>query len=135
MDKRAFDNPDKAPSPDFSWALEISSMDRLLFITGTTAVGSVGVIHVPGDAPGLARWILESFTRLLENGGYSFDDVVRLETTVAHGVSDADLEAIKRIRAEFVGSRQVKPAAGTLRVVTRLAKPEMLVELEVIAAR
>ena len=27
------------------------------------------------------------------------------------------------------------PAAGTLRIVSRLAKPEMLVELEVIAAR
>jgi enamine deaminase RidA (YjgF/YER057c/UK114 family) len=135
MDKRPIDNPDKAPSPDFNWALELSAIDRLLFITGTTAVGTDGRIHHPGDAPGQARWILESFGRLLARAGYSFADVVRLETTVADGVSDADLEAIKRIRTEYVGSLPVKPAAGTLRVVSRLARPDMLVELEIIAAR
>jgi len=135
MEKRAIDNPDKAPSPDFNWALEIAAADRLLFITGTTAVGADGRVNFPGDAPGQARWILESFGRLLANAGYEWADVIRLETTVAQGVSDADLEAIKQLRAEFVGSLPVKPAAGTLRVVSRLAKPEMLVELEVIAAR
>jgi enamine deaminase RidA (YjgF/YER057c/UK114 family) len=135
MEKRPIENPDKAPSPDFHWALEISTFERLLFITGTTAVGPDGRINFPGDAPGQARWILDSFGRLLTNAGYTWDDVVRLETTVATGVSDADLEAIKRIRTEFVGSLRVKPAAGTLRIVSRLAKPEMLVELEVIAAR
>ena len=135
MDKRAIENPDKAPAPDFNWALEISGQQRLLFITGTTAVGNDGVINAPGDAPGQARWILESFGRVLANAGYAWADVVRLETTVAEGVPDADIEAIKRIRTQFVGSLPVKPAAGTLRIVSRLAKPEMLVELEVIAAR
>ena len=135
MEKRPIDNPDKAPAPDFHWAIEISKFDRLLFVTGTTAVGTGGRVNFPGDAPGQARWILESFGRLLANAGYSWEDVVRMETTVAHGVPDADLEAIKDIRTEFVGSLRVKPAAGTLRVVSRLARPEMLVELEVIAAR
>jgi enamine deaminase RidA (YjgF/YER057c/UK114 family) len=135
MEKRAIENPDKAPSPDFNWAVEISGHERLLFITGTTAVGADGAIHFPGDAPGQARWILESFGRVLANAGYGWSDVVRVETTVAEGVSDADLEQIKHIRAEFVGSLPVKPAAGTLRIVSRLARPDMLVELEVIAAR
>ena len=135
MEKRPINNPDKAPSPVFSWALELSAVERLLLVTGTTAVGADMVINFPGDAPAQARWILESFGRLLASAGYAFDDVVRLETTVVDGVSDADIAAISRISAEYVGSLPVKPAAGTLRVVSRLARPEMLVELEIIAAR
>src|SRR5688572_6106297 len=123
MEKRAIDNPDKMPSPQFNWALEISKFDRLLFLTGTTATGADGVVNFPGDAPAQARWILESFGRLLANAGYSFEDVVRLETTVVEGVSDTDIDAIRDVSVEHVGGSAVKPAAGTLRIVSRLVRP------------
>ena len=135
VQKRPIDNPDKKPHPVFNWALELSGIDRLLFVTGTTAAGVDGVVNFPGDAPAQARWILESFDRLLANAGYSLDDVVRLETTVVDGVSDADLAAIERVSAEYFGSRPVKPSAGTLRMVSRLVRPGLLVELEILAAR
>ena len=135
MEKRPIDNPDKLPSPQFNWALEISNVDRLLLLTGTTATGADGVINFPGDAPAQARWILESFGRLLAKAGYSFDDVVRLETTVTDQISDEDITAIREVCVEYVGGPSVKPAAGTLRVVSRLVRPDVLVELEVIAAR
>jgi enamine deaminase RidA (YjgF/YER057c/UK114 family) len=135
MQKRAIDNPDKLPSPQFNWAVEISRFDRLLFLTGTTATGADGLINFPGDAPAQARWILESFGRLLAKAGYSFEDVVRLETTVVETVSDDATEAIRDVCVEFVGGLAVKPAAGTLRVVSRLVRPDVLVELEIVAAR
>ena len=135
MQKRAINNPDKKPSPVFNWALELSAIERLLFVTGTTAAGSDGAVNFPGDAPAQARWIFESVGRLLASVGYSFDDVVRLETTVVESVSDEDIAVIARISAEYVGGLAVKPAAGTLRVVSRLVRPELLVELEIMAAR
>jgi enamine deaminase RidA (YjgF/YER057c/UK114 family) len=135
MQKRAIDNPEKMPSPQFNWGLEVSSFDRLLFLTGTTATGADGVINFPGDAPAQARWILESFGRQLTKAGYSFEDVVRLETTVVESVSDDAIGAIRDICVEYVGGIGVKPAAGTLRVVSRLVRPDVLVELEILAAR
>ena len=135
MHKRAINNPDKKPSPNFSWALELSGVERLLLVTGTTAAGSDWVVNFPGDAPAQARWILESVGRLLASAGYSFGDVVRVETTVVESVSDEDIAAIGRITAEYVGGLAVKPATGTLRMVSRLIRPGLLVELEFMAAR
>ena len=135
MEKRVIHNPDKKPGAYFSWGLELSRVDRLLFLTGTTAAGADGAIAHPNDAPGQARWILESLGRLLAEAGYAFSDVVRVETTVVESLSPDDLAEIGRVSAEYFGGLPVRPAAGTLRVVSRLIRPGVLIEMELIAAR
>ena len=135
MDKRALHNPDKRPAGYFSWGLELSRIDRLLFLSGTTATNADGIVLHPGDAPAQARWIFESLGRMLLQAGYEISDVVRVETTVVASVSDEDIAAIGRITAEYFGGLAVRPAAGTLRIVSRLIRPEVLIELEIIAAR
>lgn len=135
MTKRALHNPDKRPGAYFSWGLEVGGVRDILFLTGTTATGADGTLLCPGDAAGQARWILESQGRLLADAGWSFEDVVRVETTVVEALSDAEIAAVTAVTAEFLGGLRVRPAAGTLRVVSRLVRPGILVELELLAAR
>lgn len=133
--KRALDNPDKRRGAYSSWGLELSGVQDLLFLTGTTATAPDGTILFPGDAAGQARWILESQQRLLEAAGYEIAEVVRVETTVVERLTDEEIAAVGRVTAEFLGDLPVRPAAGTLRIVSRLIRPGVLVEIELVAAR
>ena len=71
----------------------------------------------------------------MAEAGYGWADVVRVETTVVDALTDAEIAAVGRVTAEFLGGLTIRPAAGTLRVVSRLIRPGILVELELIAAR
>ncbi|MCP4385163.1 MAG: hypothetical protein GY798_27760 [Hyphomicrobiales bacterium] len=56
--------------------------------------------------------------------------MIRIEFTMAKDVDRTQQKAIFALFADFFESVDVKPAAGTLRVVERLAYPGMLVEYE-----
>jgi enamine deaminase RidA (YjgF/YER057c/UK114 family) len=83
----------------------------------------------PGDAAGQAREILGIIGRALGEAGFSFDDVVRVRTFVTRA---ADQDAVARVNGEVFGS--IRPAS-TIVVVSALITPELLVEIEVDAAR
>lgn len=71
----------------------------------------------------------------LESSGYTKDDIIRIEFTMTKDVAPEKYDAIFGLFAEFFADVEVKPAAGTLRVVEALAIPGMLVEYEFWAAR
>jgi enamine deaminase RidA (YjgF/YER057c/UK114 family) len=79
--------------------------------------------------------ILAEQKEFIERSGYTVSDVIRIEFTMAKEVDRAQQQAIFAQFADLFEDVEVKPAAGTLRVVDRLAYPGMLVEYELWLAK
>jgi len=130
------DNP-RAPdlSSYFNWGVKISEFRELFLIAGHSAQDTgEGVLH-PGDPVAQTRYILDDVAHYLRDNGYDLDDIIRVEFTVTKDVSRSDYEDIFDLFREFFAPVEVKPAAGTFRVVDSLVIPEMMVEYEFWAAQ
>lgn len=127
-------NPDKRDT-GASHAMKISGFSEWLIFSGLAPVDSEGTIVSPGDAVGQLRWIYESFERVLAQEGYSFADVVRIETTVTEEVPQEQIDRLFPVVAKVFGDVPIRPIGGTFRVVKALARPGILVEVEMQAVR
>ena len=134
--KEPVDNP-RAPdlSSYFNWGVKITGFQELFLIAGHSAQDRNEEILYPGDPVAQTRYILDDVTRYLEDNGYARDDIIRVEFTVTKDVPRSSYEEIFDLFREFFASVEVKPAAGTFRVVDALVIPGMMVEYEFWAAR
>ena len=99
---------------------------RTLYVAGQTARDAQGNIVCKGDAAGQTRQVLENMKKVVEGAGGRMADVAK--TTVY--ITDIKYrEAVGRVRQEyFTGDAP----ANTLLVVSALADPAFLVEIEAI---
>ena len=134
--KTAVNNP-KAPdlSNVFNWGLRVTDFKELFFISGHGALKPDFSVAHPGDPVGQTRYILNEMKGLLEDNGYSMEDVVRVQSTLDKNVTDEQFHGFVEVYAEYFADVPVKPSGGTLRYVDRLAFPGMLVEFEFFVAR
>lgn len=98
-----------------------------VWISGTTATDSEGVVVGRGDAYQQAKQTIANIERALAQAGASLSDVVRTRIYVR---DMAHWEAIGRAHGEAFGA--IRPAAAMVEV-NRLIDPDMLVEIEVDA--
>lgn len=119
----------------FNWGLKITNFSELFLLAGLGAIGADYQVLHPGDAVAQTKYILADLRAYLERSGYTLDDLIRLEFTMTKDVQPAEFQEIFKLFAEFFAEVEVKPAAGTLRVVEALALPGMVVEYEVWAAK
>jgi Putative translation initiation inhibitor, yjgF family len=99
---------------------------RTLYVAGQTARDTQGNIVCKGDAEGQARQVLANLKKVVEGAGGRMEDVAK--TTVF--ITDIKhREAVGRVRQEFFKG---DPPANTLLVVSGLADPAFLVEIEAI---
>jgi reactive intermediate/imine deaminase len=97
----------------------------VLFVSGLTAHDGEGKI-VGGDAAAQTRQILSNLKRVLDAAGASMADVLKV-TVFLTDINDR--AAINPVRQEFFGAAR---PASTLIEVSRLALPEMKVEIEAV---
>jgi reactive intermediate/imine deaminase len=107
-----------------AWAPE----GRLLFISGQVANAADGQLIGAGDVRAQARQVLTNISTILASVGGTLEDVVTVNVFL---VSVQDLPAVHEVRREFF-----KPPypASTLIQVAALARPELLVEINAVAA-
>ena len=99
---------------------------RTLYVAGQTSRDAQGAIVCHGDAAGQTRQALENMKKVVEGAGGRMEDVAK--TTVF--ITDLRYrEEVGRIRQEFFKG---DPPANTLLVVSGLADPAFLVEIEAI---
>jgi|TARA_B100001971_G_C17993063_1_gene433345 enamine deaminase RidA (YjgF/YER057c/UK114 family) len=113
----------------FVQANEVSGVQRRLICSGQTSVDADGSPVRAGDMAGQINQALDNLETVLSGAGFKLSDVMRLNyyTTDVDGLMEA---------AEVLGRRLGKAdcrAASTLLGVTRLAFPELLVEIEATA--
>jgi enamine deaminase RidA (YjgF/YER057c/UK114 family) len=110
-------------------ANDVSGAQRTIFLSGQGSVDAEGAPVHPGDMEAQLNQTLDNLETVLREAGAGLSDVVRLNiyTTDVDGFFEAYGVAAGRLAQ--AGCRP----ASTLLGVTRLAYPEMLVEIEATA--
>jgi len=99
----------------------------LVFVSGTVAWGPDGKLVGKGDVYAQARQTLANIEGYLREAGASLKDVVR---TRIYLTDIGRWQEVARAHREAFGD--VRPASSLLEI-SRLAEPEMLVEIEAVA--
>lgn len=102
---------------------------RTIYLSGEIAVDAQGQSVGTGDFTAQARQVFENLRQGLESVGLTFNAVVKLTVFLT------DMQYLPQFRAvrdEFVNTAQ--PPASSLVQVAALVRPELLIEVEAIAA-
>jgi 2-iminobutanoate/2-iminopropanoate deaminase len=99
---------------------------NLLFVSGLTAHNAEGQLVGGTEAADQTRQILKNLKLVLDAAGATMADVLKVTVFLT---DIADRAAINPVRQEFFGSAR---PASTLIEVSRLALPEMKVEIEAV---
>jgi enamine deaminase RidA (YjgF/YER057c/UK114 family) len=114
----------------FSQAVKLTGARELLVCSGQTAMGPEGSLPESTDMGEQVRVALENVVTVLAAAGMTTANIVK--STIYTTDVDACIGVLGQTVLEVLGS--ILPAS-TLLGVTRLAFPELLVEIEVTAAR
>jgi enamine deaminase RidA (YjgF/YER057c/UK114 family) len=113
----------------FSQAIDVSGAERILYCAGQTASDEQGNT-VAGDMGAQAAKALDNLETVLAEAGLSLANVVRLNYYVTN--MDHFFEEAAPVVGERLGRAGIQPSS-TLLGVTRLAFPDLLIELEATA--
>ncbi|WP_448626281.1 RidA family protein [Geodermatophilus sp. URMC 64] len=113
----------------FNQAELVEGASRVLVLSGQAAMSADGVPQHPGDLPAQVSLSLDNIETVLRDGGMTLADVVRINvfTTDVDAMMGAWEDLAKRFAAAGV------TPTSTLVGVTRLAFPELMVEIEATA--
>jgi enamine deaminase RidA (YjgF/YER057c/UK114 family) len=117
-------------SPAFSQGITISANARLLVIGGQNGVDASGQV-VAADLAGQTAKAIDNLVKVLEASGGKLEDLVRLGIYVK---GDADIRPGFGAWMERWGQRQNPPTITVLRVAGLGTSPDVLVEIEAMAA-
>jgi enamine deaminase RidA (YjgF/YER057c/UK114 family) len=123
MQRTAVNHMDWSIPFGFNQAELVEAPTQWLVCSGQTAIGADGAVQHPNDMAAQVKDAVASLEGLLAAAGMTMDDVVRMTTYVTD--MDAYLSAMPHTTT----------CASTLIGVSRLAYPELMVEIEAIAAR
>jgi enamine deaminase RidA (YjgF/YER057c/UK114 family) len=115
----------------FSQAIEVTGGERVLYCAGQTSSGPDGETLHGDDMGAQCRQAFDNLEAVLEHAGMTLENVVRLNYYVTD-VERFFAEAAPVI-GERIGGAGIQPA-GTLLGVSRLAFPDLLIEIEATAA-
>ncbi len=101
---------------------------RWLFIAGQVALDREGRVVGVGDIRAQTRQALGNLKAMLEAGGATLADVVKLTVLVT---DMSQFGKVQEVRAEYWPS---EPPASTSVEVSRLVRDELMVEIDAIAA-
>lgn len=97
------------------------------FVSGTTGY-DYATMTMPEAAAAQAENCVRTIARVLEDAGFSTEDIVRVQYTVT---DPAIVDVVAPVLGRWL--REVRPAATM--VVAGLIRPEMKIEIEVTAYR
>lgn len=115
----------------FVQAKEVIGAERTLYCAGQTSVDEHGQPLHEGQMQAQAMQALDNLETVLREAGFELSDIARLNVYVT------DVEAYREA-APALGARLAQSGvrqAATLLGVARLARPELLIEIEATAVR
>lgn len=115
------------PAATYSHGLEVPSNARLLFVAGQTGMRPDG--SVPAAIEEQSDEVWKNISAVLAEGGMGIGDLVKVTSFVTKA---ENLKKYGAVRDQYLGDHR---PATTLLVVSALARPEYLVEVEAIAAK
>lgn len=129
MSENDFSTPATLPGTNgYSHVVSIPAGSRLVWTSGQVPLTAEGKLIGPGWEE-QTRQVMRNLGAALEAGGATWNDVVKLTIFV---VDTSALDVIRSVRDEFVNTGQ--PPTSSLVKVAGLFRPDVLVEIEAVAA-
>jgi len=116
----------RAPFARYSHGVMIPPGFRVMFASGQLGIAPDDV--VPPDIESQTRLCFDNAAAILEEAGMGMGDLVRINAFVT---GREHLPGYMKVRDAVISA---PPPASTLMIVSGFARPEFLVEIEVIAA-
>lgn len=116
-----------APGIGYSHGIELPPQARLLYIAGQLGVTADG--KFAADIAGQAEQAWRNLGTVLQAAGMGYENLVKLTHFL---VRREDIAPYREVRAKFLGKHA---PASTLLVISSLARPEALIEVEAVAAK
>lgn len=116
-----------APGIGYSHGIELPPQARLLYIAGQLGGSADG--KFAADITGQAEQAWRNLGTVLQAAGMGYENIVKLTHFL---VRREDIAPYREVRAQFLGKHA---PASTLLVISALARPEALIEVEAVAAK
>ena len=104
----------------------------LIYLAGQVSSDASGKLVGEGNFEAQAEQVFKNLKIAVEAAGGAMTDIVKLNVYLVAEVGQDEVPKLRAIRDRYVNKE--KPPASTLVVVTRLARPGWLVEIEAVAA-
>ena len=122
-------NPPELSTPTgYTHVVEVTGPAKTIYIAGQIAFDKSGAIVGKGDMKAQTEQVFKNLEAALAAAGAKFSDVVKMNTYVT---DMSQIAVIREVRGRYFGTTT---AASTLVQVAALARPELMIEIEVIAA-
>ncbi len=122
-----FINPPGLTKPNGYTHVVVTSDGRTAHIAGQVAIDSAGRVVGAGDFKAQAEKVFANLRLALASVGASFGDVLKTTTYITNL---ENLPALREARRRYF--HPARPPANTLVPVARLARPELLLEIEAV---
>ena len=132
MNKESVNPPELGAAPRFySHAVTIAAPAKLIYVSGQISLGPDGSVIGAGDVRRQCEQVFENVTTVLRASGAAWGDVIKMNAYMV-GMTDENVAVFREIRAKYLipGQRPASTFVG----VARLVQPELLIEVEVVAA-
>jgi reactive intermediate/imine deaminase len=122
-------NPPTLSKPTgYTHIVEVSGAAKMVYISGQIAFDTNGNVVGAGDMKAQAEQVFKNLNAALTAAGAKFSDIVKMNTYI----TDMDkAPAVREVRARYFGDTT---PASTFVKVAGLVRPELMLEIEVIAA-
>ncbi len=117
-----------APGAGYSHAIELPPNARVLYCAGQLGVKTDGSF-ASDEIRGQAEQAWRNVGAVLRAAGMGYENIVKLTHYLTRR---EDIAAYREVRAQFLGKHA---QASTLVVIAALARPEAVIEVEVVAAK
>jgi enamine deaminase RidA (YjgF/YER057c/UK114 family) len=104
----------------------------IVYLAGQVSSDASGKLVGEGNFEAQVEQVFGNLKIAVEAAGGTMADIVKLNIYLVAEVDQADVPKLRAIRDRYVNVE--RPPASTLVVVSRLARPGWLVEIEAVAA-
>jgi reactive intermediate/imine deaminase len=121
-------NPPTLSKPaGYTHIVEVTGPNRTIYISGQIAYDKDGKLIGPGDMKAQAEQVFKNLESALSAAGAKFSDVVKMNSYIT---DMSKVQAVRDVRAKYF--TDIAPAS-TFVEVKGLVRPELLLEIEVVA--
>lgn len=131
MSKEIFNPPNMMKPVGYSHVAKVTG-GTLVYIAGQVSADLSGNLVGEGNLEAQAEQVFKNLKMAVEAAGGTMADIVKLNVFLVAEVEEAEVQKFRAVRNRYLSAE--KPPASTLVVVSRLARPGWLVEVEAVAA-
>ena len=131
MSKEIFSPATLPPPVGYSHIAKVNK-GTLIYLAGQVSSDASGKLVGEGNFEAQAEQVFRNVKIAVEAAGGAMADIVKMNIYLVAEVSQDEVPKMRAVRDRYVNKE--KPPASTLVVVSRLARPDWLLEIEAIAA-